>query len=230
MKNLALMFIALGVLCWTPTLYAQAPPPAPETPQAAPIPAPPLPEPPAPGPERPGKAKKKPSEDPAMRRMMEDMMIARLSQELGLSDEQTVLLVRKFNQFRSDAANLRKQRAELTRELKALVEKDKEDSAIEAKTQELGALDLKIAQARLDAFKESSAGLAPWQRAKLYIFASEFENEVRGLVQKARERRHMLGEPEAAANKPGGKPAAESRGPGARKAGLRRLLDAPAAP
>ncbi len=223
MRKLSLLLFFTGLLACAPVLLAQAPPP-PEPPGAAPAspPLPPMPPAPPQPPERPKQAKKSAAEDPATRRLMEDMMIARFSQELGLNDEQTVLLVRKFNVFRVQLSDMRKQRAVLAREIKELLEKNKDDTAIDVKVQELTGLDLKLAQARVDSFKEASADLAPWQRAKLYLFASEFENELRGLVQKARERRRMMEGPPSMGPHPGipgGPP--DGRGAGRAK-GLRR--------
>jgi len=128
--------------------------------------------------------------DADTRALLEEVMIARMSQELALDDEQTVLMVRRFSQFREQMRELRKQRAELAKEMQALVRQD-QGGGIDEKLKTLMDIDAKIVQARLEAFRAVSADLTAWQRAKLYLFIAEFENEVRGLMQKAREQKRM---------------------------------------
>jgi vacuolar-type H+-ATPase subunit I/STV1 len=120
--------------------------------------------------------------------LLEQIMMARVTQEVGLNDEQTVLLLRRFNATRERMAQLRKERAAAIKELRELVNKDKENTEVEAKLQALMNIDERLASTRREAYDQVSAGLTPWQRAKLYIFTSEFESELRAVVQRARER------------------------------------------
>jgi len=55
--------------------------------------------------------------DPATRELLAQVMIARMSRELALDDEQTVLLVRRFSEFREQVRERQRQRAEMARDL-----------------------------------------------------------------------------------------------------------------
>ncbi|HPO15802.1 MAG TPA: hypothetical protein PLI09_20335 [Candidatus Hydrogenedentes bacterium] len=201
MKTLATALLCLagltllmaGIACAQPPQNAPAPPPP--LPENAPEIAPPPPPHALPGrlPEERGKMRWRgeKSMDADTRALLEEVMIARMSQELALDDEQTVLMVRRFSQFRDQLREMRKQRAEMAKELKALIKQNKEDASIEEKLNALTTIDEKIIQARVEAFNNAAADLTPWQRAKLYLFISEFENEIRGIMQKAREQRYL---------------------------------------
>lgn len=65
--------------------------------------------------------------------MFQQVMVARLSRELELNDEETVLLVRRFLDFKEEGKNTRKERNAIVRDLKALVkEGDSKAAEIDA--------------------------------------------------------------------------------------------------
>lgn len=187
-----LTLIMAGAAYAQPPENAPAPPPPATVPEAAPPPQPPQKMPGA-LPREQGKMRGRSDKpmDEDTRILLEEVMIARMSQELALDDEQTILMVRRFNQFRDQMREMRKHRAQIANEIKAVIKQNKEDAAIEEKLSALTGLDEKIIQTRIEAFNVVASGLTPWQRAKLYLFISEFENDVRGLMQKAREQRRL---------------------------------------
>jgi len=126
--------------------------------------------------------------DEGTREMLEQVLMARLSKELALDDEQTVLLVRRFAEQRERMRDLRAQRGELVRELKAAVRTSKDGPSIEARLEAVIAQDQQIAAAQKDSLDLLGGDLTAWQRARLYLFIGEFQNEMRQLLYKARER------------------------------------------
>lgn len=126
--------------------------------------------------------------DPATRELLEQVMIARMSRELALDDEQTVLLVRRFSEFREQIRERQRRRAEMARDLHDELRKSKDNADIQAKLEVLMAFDAETEQLRRGVFDAAGADLTPWQRARLYLFVGEFESEMRNLLQQARER------------------------------------------
>ena len=118
-----------------------------------------------------------------------EVMMARLSDELELSDEQTVLMVRKFSGLRDQVRDLRKQRAQAARELELQLQSKSPDAA---KTQEqldkVIALDSQIRDERQKVFEEMGAELDAVKKAKLYLFLDQFESDMRRMIGEARER------------------------------------------
>lgn len=145
-------------------------------------------------PRRPRRPDPGPDPDAEVRELLQQVMIARVSQELALNDEQTVMMVRRFSEFRDQMRELMQQRRELIQGLEHMLREGVEGPALEERLGKITGLDMDIAQARLRVFEQASEGLTPWQRAKLYIFVSDFESEMRALVQQAREYRRMRDE------------------------------------
>ncbi len=132
--------------------------------------------------------------DAEVRELLQQVMIARVSQELALNDEQTVMMVRRFSEFREQMRELMQRRGELVQGLEHMLRDGAEGPALEERLGAITALDMEIAQARLRVFEQVGEGLTPWQRAKLYLFVSDFESEMRALVQQAREYKRMRDE------------------------------------
>ncbi|MBI5094376.1 MAG: hypothetical protein HZB26_18310 [Candidatus Hydrogenedentes bacterium] len=127
--------------------------------------------------------------DKELREMVETVMMAKLSTRLGLSDEQAFQLVRQRSKVRDETQMLAKERREKLKALEAAVKAEKPDDAdVNAKLDELMGIDEKIASIRRRAFDEAGKNLTGVQRAKLYTFINEFENDMRQLVNRARER------------------------------------------
>ncbi len=127
------------------------------------------------------------------REMVEVILAARLAKELGLNDEQTVLMLRRFSSYREQVNALRKDRQDRLKALKASVKSGESDELITAKLNDLMDQDVKMAEFRKMAYEKASEGLTATQRAKLYVFVNEFEGDMRKLVQQARERSHRRG-------------------------------------
>jgi hypothetical protein len=140
-------------------------------------------------------------------------MMARVSKELALDEPQTVLLVRAFTEFRDQMAELRRHRNQILNDLKNLIREGKDNAAIQSKLDTLIAHDERVAAARRELYERAGADLTPWQRAKLYVFMSDFEAEVRRLVKKAQERVNRIrleGDPGL---RPPGRPGRPGPGP-----------------
>ena len=121
--------------------------------------------------------------------MVETVMMAKLSTRLGLSDEQALKLVRSRSKFREDTQKLRKHRAEAAKALEAALKANPPDNAeVGAKLNALLTLDGKIASLQRQGFEAMGKNLSVVQRAKLYLFINEFENDMRQLINRARQR------------------------------------------
>jgi len=127
--------------------------------------------------------------------LIESVMVARLSKELGLNEEETVLMVRRFSEFREQLNDLKRQRQEKLRRLRTVLREEKANEAVEDALQDLIAHDLKMLEFRKKAYQSAAGQLSVKQRAKLYVFISDFEGDMRRLIQKARERRHQPAPP-----------------------------------
>ncbi|GMV95105.1 MAG: hypothetical protein AMXMBFR82_48830 [Candidatus Hydrogenedentota bacterium] len=125
--------------------------------------------------------------DQEIREMVTTVMMVRMSRELELTDEQTVLMVRNFGDLRDTLSELGEQRGNLIDTLRDKVGNDAPDAEIEPILDQLMALDEKRDTVREEAFEKASADLTVAQRAKLYIFVQDFEWHMRRLIQKARE-------------------------------------------
>jgi len=146
--------------------------------------------------------------------MVQSVMTARLAKDLKLDDEQTVVLFRRFCEVRDQSIALRKERQEIIKSLKGAINTNAGDEAIEAKLKELVAHDAKMVEVKEKAYEEAAKGLAVAQRARLYVFMNDFENDMRRLIQKTRE---SLGKPGPGG--PGGRPGAPVPPPAAPPAG-----------
>lgn len=162
--------------------YAQPPdPPTPSgAPEVAPMPPPPPPE-------------KIP--DPGISELIQSVMAAKLSRELGLNEEQTVLMVRRFSEFRDQLNDMKRRRQEKLKALRSALREHQPDETIETALQDLIAHDLKTLEFRKDAYQKAAGNLTTSQRAKLYVFISDFEGDMRRLIQKAREHQQGLNRP-----------------------------------
>ena len=119
--------------------------------------------------------------------LLEQVMVARLSKALNLDDAQTVLMVRRFSEHRAEFMKLIKTRATLTRELKSSLEKEASSEVLAKQLAQLRETEQKMATSRITMFDEVGAELDTVQRAKLYVFLDEFEQEIRNLLRRAHE-------------------------------------------
>jgi len=127
-------------------------------------------------------------EDRDTSELLEAVMAARLAKALGLNDEQTVVTVRRFGEYKEELRGLRRGRHELLKQLTAAIQDEVPEAELETALKNLVEHDTKLAQYRFGVFEKASEGLSVAQRAKLYVFLNDFESDMRRLVQRARER------------------------------------------
>ena len=125
--------------------------------------------------------------------LLQQVMVARLSQELALDDAQTVLIVRRFMGYQQEMREARRERAKNLRDLREALRTNAAPEQAEAKLSALIAFDQQMAALRETHFKAMSVDLTPWQQGRLYIFLSEFENELRQMLQRAKEHTAQAG-------------------------------------
>lgn len=117
------------------------------------------------------------------------LWIKRISERLALTDEEAVIFMQRHNKFQEQVKELHHERRTLLKDLRDTLRKGDSDDVIVEKLDKLVAIDGEIADLRQHAFEEVGEGLTMTQRAKLYVGMSEFEEEMRGLVRRAREHR-----------------------------------------
>lgn len=142
---------------------------------------------PAQPPEKPKaeQTREKPAAKSNMRELFEQVMIARLSKDLEFSDEETVLLVRRFIEFRDAVQIRRRERERAVRALERAVAQEKTDH-IDKLLADVMAFDEQLASAKRRMYEHVSEGLAPEKKAKLYLWLRDFESDMRRLLQQAR--------------------------------------------
>jgi len=123
-----------------------------------------------------------------MAQMVEQLRAARIAQELGLNDEQTVLLMRHMTEEREGLQKLHQERRELLRGLRDAVNGGGTEKDVQTKLDALIANDQALQKSKADGFNRIGAGFNAVQRAKLYIAMQDFEGNLRQMVQRARER------------------------------------------
>lgn len=127
------------------------------------------------------------------RKLLEEVLMARLTRELALDEEQTVLMVRHLAEFRDKMASMRRERMVLARNLRQAVREGKDEKAIGKVLEEVVVNEEKMAVARREIVDFEGFELTTWQKAKLYLFIVDFESDMRQLLKKAQERRQGRG-------------------------------------
>jgi hypothetical protein len=125
--------------------------------------------------------------DGDIREIVEMVMMVRLSKELELDDEQTVVLVRRFDGLKEKWTQARRQRQRLVDDLKKGLANGADEAAIEEKLARLVDFDVNLEREKLGILQEAGQGLSVTQKAKLYVFVGEFEERLRNMVRRARE-------------------------------------------
>ena len=128
------------------------------------------------------------------RKLLEEVLMARLTRELALDEEQTILMVRHLAEFRDNMAALRRERMVLSRNLRQAVREGKDEEAIAKVLEEVVAHEAKAAEARREIIDFDGFELTTWQKAKLYLFIVDFESDMRRLLKQAQERRFGRGQ------------------------------------
>lgn len=168
------------------TAWSQAPAPADAA--DAPAEAPTRPDGPPFGPRGEGKPGQN-WEDKELKELIETVKFARLSQHLGLDDEQTVQLMRRLEGMKEKIADAQNAHAAAVADLRELVNREAPEAEIQAGLRRVVETELSVHQTRLEALKDVANGLDAVQAAKLYLFTQDFGKNIRELIQRARMRR-----------------------------------------
>lgn len=123
------------------------------------------------------------------RELLEEILMARLTRELALEDEQAVLLVRHMTEFRDQMMALRRERGEKMRALRQAVRESKDESRIQHLMEEVRAVNEKSMVARNDVLDFDGFELTTWQQARLLVFLNDFEADMRRLLRRVQEHR-----------------------------------------
>ncbi len=128
-----------------------------------------------------------PEGDLPAREVLEQVLLAKVAKQLKLNDEQTVLLVKKFNEQREVFIQKTEQRNRLANEIRKLIgNKPKSDTQeLEEKFAQLLAMDKEIAELKQKWVDNLSMDLPLESKIQLYLLISDFENEVRKFLRKA---------------------------------------------
>jgi hypothetical protein len=129
------------------------------------------------------------------REMVEMVMMVRLSRELELTEEETVLLVRRMTEFREELGKLNRKRRSLSANLRELTNgenAESDDEAIQLALKDLKKSDQRINNAKLEMHEKLSEGLDANQQGRLYFFLEDFEENMRHMVQRVRDRRRAM--------------------------------------
>ncbi len=130
-----------------------------------------------------------PPPDKNPRAIIEKVRIYELTQRLNLTTEQAIKFFPKLNELRKNEESFQKQRMEVIRDLKDLVDKKATDV-------ELNKVLKRFEDARREKWQKDSllfqdfkALLTPLQQANLIVFEAEFERDIREMIRKIRENR-----------------------------------------
>lgn len=126
--------------------------------------------------------------DDELREMVSTILMVRVSRDLDLTDEQTVILVKHMQEMRDELSKLYEGRDVAMKALRDLVADDSAtDDAINAKLQELMSIEEKRAGAKRVAFEKLSAGLTTKQKGKLFVTLQDFEMQMRKMMSRAKD-------------------------------------------
>ncbi|NLV45971.1 MAG: hypothetical protein GXY07_15895 [Candidatus Hydrogenedentes bacterium] len=182
-RNRALMAFAVVLMVCVGIAWAQAPapPPAPPAHGVGKAPAPP------PGPGKGGPPMPPPEISEENRRLLKQVMVSRLSRDLGLNDEQSLLLMRRFDELQNRQRELQRERAEVMRRLRQVLKQQEDEAALHRLMERLEELKRQSAASE-ETIRRSFDGmdLNVWQKAKIELFINDFENQLRRIVQQAR--------------------------------------------
>ncbi len=136
----------------------------------------------------PGEGKVR-GDDRELSQLIEAVMAARLAKQLGLNDEQTVVMVRRFAEYKEELSRLRAKRQDLVRQLHEQIKKGEAEQVMQHTLDQILEQDHAMAIFKIDAYRRAGENLSVEQRAKLYVFLNEFEDDMRKLIQRVRAKR-----------------------------------------
>ncbi len=142
------------------------------------------------------------------REYLEGVMVARLSKALDLSDEESILLLRNFNEHRDETNRLYRQRRELVEELRNVLKSEDNEASAEGLVS-LMEMDQKIFEHHQQLILNPGLDLNRTQQARLYLFMHDFEEGMRRLVRQV----HMQRMPDELSQSPGSRGREWQEGP-----------------
>lgn len=125
--------------------------------------------------------------DKDLKELIDTVRIFRLSRTLELSDEQTVMLMRRYDDLKKQISELWDKRNQMMEQLREKVNKNAPEAEIEQVLNDLSKLEEENFYARRDLLKKAGQDLTITQRAKLLLFMQDFERDMRKLLERARE-------------------------------------------
>ena len=134
-------------------------------------------------------------EEKDTRELVETLLMVRLSRELALEKEQTVVMVQRVSETRDALQALRQERQALLSALRDSVQAGEDAAVIQENLQKMRQHDREMVETRQRSFDELAQGLTATQQARLYVFLEDFEGQMRQMAQQAR-RRGMQGGPD----------------------------------
>lgn len=190
-KISVLVMAACMLLIAVPYAGAQPPPPPPDQMQNPPPPPPGMGTMDGPPPPDFGES----------RELMEQVMVTRLTRNLGLNDEQSLILMRRFAEMREQRQTLQRERMEVMRDLRNVIKEEKDEGALTELMERLKHLDNRSRDMEMESRNAvEGLDLNVWQRAKIELFMSDFQNEMRRVLQQVQGNRGphgpMMGDPD----------------------------------
>ncbi len=122
------------------------------------------------------------------RELVQAVVITRLSRRMALDEEQTILIMRRFSEYRDQSVQLQKKRLESVKKFNRAIKKEASDAEVSALLEEIVAFDRKLTSVKYDTLVQGGSGLDARQSAQLYVLLGEIENDIRRLIQQARKR------------------------------------------
>lgn len=122
--------------------------------------------------------------------LLEQVMIARVAKQLNLSDEQTVIFVKRFMEFKESIENKTRERQILANELRKLTKPAPSENTmplIEQQFDRLKKLDREIHDQKLEWIENVSKDYPFITKVQLYLILSDFDNEIKRYLRKAYE-------------------------------------------
>lgn len=127
--------------------------------------------------------------DKDVRELIDTVMLVRASKQLELTDDQTVVFVRRFNEEREKYRKQFETRYAAHKALREALEQKLPDATIQERLNVVMENDKRLTEMRYESFTLMAEGLNTAQQAQLYVFLQEFESNLRRLIEKARESR-----------------------------------------
>ncbi|HOK08556.1 MAG TPA: hypothetical protein PLT82_01450 [Candidatus Hydrogenedens sp.] len=124
-------------------------------------------------------------EDVPAKEMLEQIVLAKIAKQLRLNNEQTVILVRKYEEQRDILAEMTKKRNDLANEIRKSIRE--KSGNLEEKFNTLVKLDKEIQEQKYKLVENLSLDLPLESKIQLYLLFSDFENEIKRFLKKAYE-------------------------------------------